>query len=223
MLRSSIAGFDKIMQNEEPIGSIILVEGTPGSLKSTLMFTAMSNYTRTTSTKGLYIAMEESKDAHLMNLKNMSFELSPSVEIIDYDYTKLDFEWILKAISDYRQEQGEQFTCLVMDSLNALYSMIDTVKNRGEFYSFFKKLKEAQITTFLIAEKPKDKIYENMLIGSEEFLCDGVIELGYVEIEGKVKRYIQVWKMRGVKHKMDKFFISVRPGEGMGVVGELLI
>ena len=41
------------------------------------------------------------------------------------------------------------------------------------------------------------------------FLADGIIELGLIEAGDKVKRYIQVRKMRGVNHTSEKNQIVV--------------
>ncbi|OYT25890.1 MAG: hypothetical protein B6U97_04765 [Candidatus Altiarchaeales archaeon ex4484_96] len=233
MLRNSIPGFEQIMEKEEPKSSIILVIGTPGSFKSTFMFTALSTHTQKTQTKGIYITLEQSKERHLMNLQNIGFEKPSSVDVIDYNYTRklasikgqgnLEFEWVIDSMSKYHQQIGSRFSCVGIDSLNALYTLIDTVKDRSELYFFFEKLRSLEATTFIAAEIVKEKTIENLLLGSEQFLCDGIIELGTVEIENKVKRYIQVKKMRGVKHKMDKFSIDIRPGEGVAVLGELII
>jgi len=233
MLRSSIPGFEQIMENEEPKSSIILVRGTPGSFKSTFMFTALSNYTRQTDSKGIFITLEESKERHLMNLKNMGLDKPNSIDVIDYNYTRklgniqgqgnLEFEWVIDSMSKYHKQIGGKFTCVAIDSLNALYTLIDTVKDRSELYFFFEKLRALGATTFIAAEVIKEKTIENLLLGSEEFLCDGIIELGTVEIENKVKRYLQVKKMRGVKHKMDKFSVDIRTGEGVAALGELII
>ena len=52
---------------------------------------------------------------------------------------------------------------------------------------------------------------------SEHFLADGVIELGLIEACEDVKRYIQVRKMRGVNHRLEKNQIVVGE-EGISVL-----
>jgi KaiC/GvpD/RAD55 family RecA-like ATPase len=47
MLKNTINGLDKILSDEIPRGSIILVTGAEGTLKSGLVFSMMTNYLAT--------------------------------------------------------------------------------------------------------------------------------------------------------------------------------
>jgi len=52
----------------------------------------------------------------------------------------------------------------------------------------------------------------------ERYLADSIIELGIVENQERVKRYIQIKKMRAVKHKMEKHQLIVGK-DGLSVLG----
>jgi KaiC/GvpD/RAD55 family RecA-like ATPase len=55
---------------------------------------------------------------------------------------------------------------------------------------------------------------------SEHFLADCVIELGLIEAGEDVKRYIQVRKMRGVNHRLEKNQLVVGE-QGISVLGSI--
>ncbi len=237
MLRHAIPGIEKIMQNEEPDGSIIIVDGPPGSLKSSFVFTAMNNYARRKKTKGLYLTLEESKERHMLNLKNMGITIDENspVRVIDYEYSRKlsklkgavegEMKWIIDSIREYNKEHGEGFSCLAIDSLNALYTMTGTLKNRSDIYFFFEELRRIGGTIFIIAETFS---YEKMrvdgtLLGAELFLSDGLIHLDTIEVDNKVGRYIQIKKMRGVKHSLDNYSMCIEEGVGVVVLEELII
>ncbi len=236
MLRHAIPGFGSIMENDELENSIIIVDGPPGSLKSTLAFTALMNHTRETNTKGLYLTLEESKERHILNLRGMNLlvdETSPA-KIIDYKYSRKlvkmeggvegELNWIVNSIKEYNRIHGEKFSCLVIDSLNALYTIAGTLKNRVEVYFFFEELRKIEATTFIIAETPQQGIgIDGSLMGAELFLCDGLIELGVMEIDNKVERYVQIKKMRGAKHSLDKYSIDIEEGKGVIATEELIV
>jgi KaiC/GvpD/RAD55 family RecA-like ATPase len=54
----------------------------------------------------------------------------------------------------------------------------------------------------------------------ERFLADGTIELGMVEVNGVVKRYIQILKMRATRHAMEKHQITIDEN-GLNILGPI--
>ncbi|MEA3254722.1 MAG: ATPase domain-containing protein [Candidatus Altiarchaeota archaeon] len=234
MLRQSIQGFENVMEWEEPENSVIMVEGPTGSLKSSFVFTALMNYTKKTDTKALYITLEESKERHLLNLKAMGFEESKRVKVIDYDYSRKlaritgeiegELKWIINSVREYNKERGG-ISCLVIDSLNALYTLAGALKNRIEIYLFFDELRRMNTTTFIIGEvsEPNKRGIDGSLMGTELFLCDGLIDLGTVDVDNKVMRYVQIKKMRGVKHSLDKYSLDVEKARGVVALEELIV
>ena len=237
MLRQAIEGFEDIIEDNEPKNSVIMVEGPPGSLKSTFVFTALMNHTKRTNTKGLYLTLEESKKRQVSNLQSMDIiidENSP-VKIVDYQYSRKlarlegkaggELNWIIDSIREYNKEHEDVFSCLVIDSLNVLYTMIDELRNRSEVYFFFEELRKLNATIFIVAELPQNTRVglDGSLMGSELFLCDGLVELGMMEVDNKIKRYVQVRKLRGAKHSLGKYSIDIVPGKGVVALEELIV
>ena len=235
MLKESISGFEKLMDSDESGGSVIIVEGPPGSLKSTFAFTALLNHTKKTDSKALYITLEESRDRHRNNLDKMGLGEFDKITVVDYKYSRKlarvtgtvrgELHWIIDSIKQYNKEHKERFACLVIDSLNALYTLTDTLKDRTEIYFFFEELRKTNATCFIIAEVPEEPHTQinGSILGAERFLSDGLISLGITEVDNRVQRYVQIKKMRGVKHRMDKHSVEIKEGEGVVIVGELIV
>jgi KaiC/GvpD/RAD55 family RecA-like ATPase len=254
-----VAGFDQYLQPGIPWGSVCLVIGGPGTLKTTLTYSILYNNMKINNMKGLYISLEQSKESLISNMANlgMSEINADTLEVADYgtlrlmlkkalDKTKKDIKrdnqpdkgglidntngsiqednniginWledIQKLIQD-RVEFGD-VKIVVIDSLNGLYALTDFVNPRKELFHFFGFLREVNVTSFLIAEaQPTSPIIGEY--GVEQFLSDGIFELGIIE-DHEPMRYIQVKKIRGVMHDMNKYAFKI--DDGMRVWGKLI-
>ena len=106
-----------------------------------------------------------------------------------------------------------------LDSLNALYTLTKMDNDyliRKRVYYFYKLLRDAGLTSFILKELPRENNY--LVREDENFLADGVIELGIRRtLEGK-KRYIEILKMRQNQHSMKQYIIDIDK-EGLSVIG----
>jgi KaiC/GvpD/RAD55 family RecA-like ATPase len=124
-----------------------------------------------------------------------------------------------EVVEGAKPQKTRRITCFALDSLNALYSLLNMDKNqmRNKLLEFFAILRKKNLTCFIVLEMSKDTSYSD-----EFFLADGIIEFGITPSpEKSMKRYIQVRKMRATKHSLDPFVIEVRKN-GLQVVGKLL-
>jgi len=200
-------------------GSIILVQGAPGTLKSGFVHNILSNYISKHKDYGLYVTLEESEESHIRNMESLGIYKPDKLEIFDYkDIRKewgveeLDMVKIIKNIIDFYKKKEKNFTFFALDSLNALYSLVNSENLRNESYNLFAMLKESGLTSFIILEK------ENQSTHPESYLVDGEIELGILETKNYVKRYIQVKKMRATKHSLKKHQFTVDK-DGIWILG----
>ena len=229
MFRDTIKGLDKILEGEIPKGSIILVTGAEGTLKSSLVFGMISKYLEKNSEYGLYATLEQSKESHLKNMESLGLTTNNHLHL--FDYGDMRAEWkdnepdmikITEEIIDfYRCKQGK-LTVFALDSLNALYSLSNEANFRRSLYYFFSNLRDKGLTSFLIMESPPSgtSVLAYDTGRSEHFLADGVIELGLIEAGEDVKRYIQVRKLRGVNHKLERNQLVVGD-QGISVLGSI--
>lgn len=107
--------------------------------------------------------------------------------------------------------------CFALDSLNAFQSLArsDEQEFRDKTFEFFTKLKDTNILNFVIYEASED-IYR-----PEFYLVDGIIELGITKSAGVLKRYIQVRKMKSVRHSLEQFVIDITPN-GLEIVSQMI-
>ncbi len=230
MFQNTVKGLDKIFKTNNYDRMIIMVIGYTGTMKSTFTYSLMSKFLDKNPKKiGLYATIEESKESLLRNLKSVGIKPHDRIFIADYNRTRemykeesenTDFlELTEKLIGSTKEERGEAFTVFALDSLNALYTLTKMDSDyliRKRVYYFFKMLRDNGLSSLIIKEIPKES---SLLVKEDEnFLADGVIELGIRRtLEGK-KRYIEVLKMRQNQHSMKQYIIDIDK-EGLEIVG----
>ncbi|UGV41233.1 signal transduction protein [Methanococcoides orientis] len=212
----TIQGLDDIFENDIPKGSVVLITGPPGSLKSGLTFSILSKYLDNSSEFGIYITLEQNKRSHLENMKSMGIELSENLAISDFTDYRLQYDefsgdllnLIETNIIQYKHKLGDKFTCLTLDSLGALYSLMDVEPRlmRKRLYHLLEPLRREKLTTFLILEMadPNGPNHD-----FEGYLADGIIELGVHTKDDSTNRFIRVKKMRASAHSMDPYILTV--------------
>ncbi len=230
MFQNTIKGLGKIFKTNNYENLIIMVEGYTGAMKSTFTYSMMSKYLDNNPGKiGLYATIEETKESLLKNLKSIGIKPNDRIFIADYNRTRemyreesenTDFmELTEKLIVSTKEERGDSFCVFALDSLNALYTLTKLDNEqlmRMRIYYFFKLLRDAGLTSFILKEMPRSGQY--LIKENENFLSDGVIELGIRRtMEGK-KRFIEVIKMRQNQHSMKQYIMVVEDG-GLAVMG----
>ena len=238
----SLDGLDMIFHTEPPQGSIVLVVGGAGTLKSSFVYNILQSYLDGhPGERGIYITFEESKEGHLNNIKSMGIPTTPQIQIVDVasfkadlevwdsnlfkeeDYLNLILERATAPLAAYEphgdseaseDEVPPKYICI--DSMNALLSLlgIEGPVIRKKLQEFFFKLRSRRVTTFIILET---QMVDDR---PEYFLVDGIIEMGTDKLGNDIKRYMAVRKMRATRHEMKPFLLE--PGsDGIKIIGEL--
>jgi KaiC/GvpD/RAD55 family RecA-like ATPase len=229
MYRDAIEGLENVIETEIPRKSIVLVAGTPGSLKSGFTYNFFSHYLRGTDECGIYVTLEESTESHLRNMESLGIEIPDNLYISDHTDIRKRFESdkklkpdLLKLIEGvinfYITEKKEKLTCFALDSLNALYSMIDNTDLRIKLYHFFQFLRNNNLTSIMISEIPEFGGVQYH--AAEGFLVDGLIRMGEVETQQDIMLYLQVKKLRATVHSRKKHLIEVGR-EGLMILGPI--
>ncbi len=234
MFKNCINGLKKLFDENSdiPAGSVILVTGVEGGLKSGFVFNMMSNYLVDKSEHGLYATLEENEESCRRNM--VSFGIKKLDRLHLFDYKDIRHEWtneepdmskVTEEMIDFYMEKYDGLTVFALDSLNALYSVSSPAMLRKNMYRFFTMLRDKKLTSFLVMETCSVENHglirtADSLERPEYFLADGIIELGVVETKECVKRYIQIRKMRGASHSMEKHQIIVEKN-GIHVLGSV--
>lgn len=229
--RSAIEGLDKVIRTEVLPPKIILVTGPPGSMKTSFCYALMSRYLRETGEFGLYTTLEETVQSHLRNMESLGVELSLNMQVSDFtDLREVDavvgpedqtdyIAFIEKMIAHFKKIHGPKFKMFALDSLGALYSLMENTSNmRKRLFYFFKMLRDNNLISLVIMERSADG--ESQLLGNEGFLVDGILMLGLDRSRGKLVRYLQVEKMRAAEHSMEKHAVETSKG-GLTVLGPI--
>lgn len=226
LLHTYVDGLDRALGGGVPKGSTVLVAGTPGTMKTSLILWMMHENAREHGTKSLYVSLEQGVDSLRAGAARMGMnELHEShVYILDMGQLRRGMErseatkdWVtilLEIVKEAVNSTG--YEVLALDSLEALYALADMKAPRREMFHLISTLKELGLTTFLIAETP----FGSMRIAQwgEDFLADGILNLRQVEVgETDAQLRLRCVKMRwmnvdhtalALNHDGEKFFVT---------------
>ncbi len=226
LFHTYVDGMDRALGGGVPKGSTVLVAGTPGTMKTSLLLWMMHENARANGTKSLYVSLEQGVESLRAGAARMGMkELHEShVYILDMGQLRRGMErseaskdWItilLEIIKEAVSSSG--YEVLALDSLEALYALTDMKSPRREMFHFLSGLRELGLTTFLIAETPFGST--RLSQWGEDFLADGILNLRQVEVgETEVQLRLRCVKMRwmnvdhnafALNHDGEKFFVT---------------
>jgi KaiC/GvpD/RAD55 family RecA-like ATPase len=209
-LKTHVEGFDEALGGGIPRGSLVLVAGTPGTMKTALTFSILYENVKAGS-KALYISLEESQEDLRAAMTDLGMTGLEDMELYVLDIGKIRLEhkdeelsknWfdVLRKYIDQRVRMNG-FDLVAIDSLEALYSVGHLDNPRRELFHFFGFLKSLQATCFLISEVPSGG-NDRLSSFDEEFLADGILVLRHFEKgETDVQLRLRCVKMRRTRHE----------------------
>ena len=202
---------DAIFGGGIPVGSVVLLAGAPGTMKTSLAYSMLAANARQ-GAKGLYISLEQGRSSLVDHILGMDFDPKETKDTLSI----LDLATLRKRMGDggswmevfrmYTQSirAGFPYQLLVLDSLDALELLAKFQNYRQEVYELFKWLRGLGTTSIVLGELPTTTAREPPeAFGKhrEDYLADGIVHLR-LEKRGdfEVKRVIRVVKMRGSNH-----------------------
>lgn len=203
-----IDGFDSKIEGGVRKGHVVLLAGTPGTMKSSIALNMLYNNVRKRGMNALYISIEESRESLIEGMGKLGMGSIDENKFFIVDIGKLRLEhtdadigrdWF-KILKEYlrKKVENEGVEIVVIDSLTAVYSLTHIQSPRQELFHFFGFLKRLGVTTFLISETQQD----GQAFGPfhEDYLADGTILLKFVDVgESDVQLRIRAVKMRHSK------------------------
>lgn len=215
-----ISGFEQILTCYFLPESVIIIEGEAGTLKSASAFSLLSNCLNTYNKFGVYLTLEQSWESHLRNMNSIGIQLPENLLVSDYNHLRkemksdLQFFEVLEGIKlilkRFKEEMKDDFCFFVLDSLNALYALSDFKSLRTEAFDFFNFLRSLGLVSLIIRETVDNRSGAAEEGVYERYLSDGIIKLGTLELKGEVVRYIQLVKMRGCTHSLNKYQLDIK-------------
>lgn len=206
---TGIDGLDQMIRGGYLTQTANLVEGAPGTGKTTLGMQFIEHGITVHNEPGLILTFEEFPQQYYRDAANFGWDFeaheandqlrivmsSPEVSRVDLQKINGRIEMMAQSIDAKR---------ILVDSLSHLeYLTEDPVELRRVTFEFINGLKRLGLTAVLTRENPA-------LLGetpdSEEdlaFVVDSYLLLRYVEIQSAVHRALLVLKLRGSDHDKD--------------------
>ncbi len=226
MFRDSMKGLEKIFHTEPPQGSVVMVVGRPGTMKSSITHQILTSFLwNNKNERATYITLEETEESHRRNMSSLGIsspdkqyfiedlasfrqDITPRQSFLqEEEYLDLIMKEISKPFALYGQAGREDaMRFMGFDSLNALQNLflMERRKIRFRMQDFFMRLRQRKVTSLIIMEGDPDEMMD------EYFMADGVIEVGIDRVVPHMpKRYIMVRKMRGTVHEMAPYMLNV--------------
>ncbi|MCK4266098.1 MAG: AAA family ATPase [Thermoplasmata archaeon] len=208
-IKTYVKGLDKEMQGGIPEGSVVLIAGKPGTMKSSLAFNILYHNANKDDKSGVYVTLEQGRESLLANMDGLGMKLGG----LEKEISVLDLGMIRKKLIQLTNQtwmevfkmylknlkKNMDISLVVIDSLPILEVMARFTSAREELFHFFEWLRDMNITAFLITEMEQDS--EKFCNYSEEFLADGIIHLDMKRDQNMVNLFLGIVKMRQTSHK----------------------
>jgi circadian clock protein KaiC len=202
---TGIDGLDTVLGGGVKRGSVTLVEGTPGTGKTTVGLQFIHTGLVTYGEPGLIVTFEQLPDQLYEDAAGFGWDLralerenrlrvlcmSPQAFIDDFRAAGGRFDLATVQLSPRRA---------LIDSITVLHLVVNDEREfRGVFYALMNHLKLKGLTSILVRELQEDLTGGGTM---EEFLGDAVLRLSYEETTTHTAtRFLRVVKSRGYAHQ----------------------
>lgn len=212
-IKTYVKGLDNEMQGGIPEGSVILIAGKPGTMKSSVAFNILYHNANKDDLSGVYVTLEQGRESLLKNMDGLGMKLGG----LEKEISVLDLGMIRKKLIQLTNQtwmevfkmylmnlkKNMDIKLVVIDSLPILEVMARFTTAREELFHFFEWLRDMNVTAFLITEMEQDS--DKFCLYGEDFLADGVIHLDLKREGTQVNLFLSVVKMRQTSHKRGYF------------------
>lgn len=208
-VKTGIAGLDEMLSNGLPRNSVLLIEGAPGTGKTTIGMQFIHYGAAKADEPGLILTFETLphqfyRDAANLGWDFRALEAANKLRIVmtSPEVTHADLKAVNGRLETLAEEIGARR--ILVDSLSHFEHMTnDPIELRQIVYEFINSLKRMGLTAILTRENAA-LLGETM--DAEEslaFVVDGYLMLRYVELASAVQKAMLVLKLRGSNHAND--------------------
>jgi circadian clock protein KaiC len=203
---TGVHGLDKMLGGGLPPASATVIQGGTGTGKTLLGLHFLLEGARR-GQSGILFTLEETPDQLRGIAQGFGWDLRPLEEsgLLTLSYVspvELSTDWFLdRALQEVKQRGARR---ALLDSLTSLAVGVPSERRFKELvYAFTKHFRALDVTLNMNMEIAE-------LLGSAQlsgygisFAADNVIQLKYIELEGRLERGISVLKVRGARHSTD--------------------
>lgn len=208
-VKTGIPGLEEMLEGGFLPQTANLIEGAPGTGKTTLGMQFIYNGIVQYDEPGLILTFEEFpqqyyRDAESFGWDFRKLEQEGKLKVImtSPEVSKADLERVGGMIESLAAEMGARR--ILVDSLSHFERLTDDPHElRSIQYSFLNALKREGLTAVLTRESRTLLGGEDYSEASITFVVDSYILLRYVEIESEIRKALLVLKLRGSNHAKD--------------------
>jgi circadian clock protein KaiC len=207
-VKTDIKGLDEMLQGGFLPQTANLVEGPPGTGKSTLGMQYIYNGIRYHNEPGLIVTFEEFPQQYYRDAEGFGWDFRQleregklRVIMTSPEVSRADLESVGGTIETLAREMGARR--VLVDSISHFDQLTeDPIELRSVVYGFINALKREGLTSILTRESP-------VLLGGDEednaiaFVVDSYTLLRYVEMDSAIRKALLVLKLRGSDHAKD--------------------
>ncbi len=208
-VRTFVDGFDDALGGGVPKGHVVLLRGPAGTMKTSLAL-HMASRNANQGKKVLYVSLEETRESLRETMRTL--EMEEDDFIVDIATMRLEHDmaeagdWFQILVTYLKGKVREGLDLLVIDPFSALYPNAEMLTPRIEILHFFRFLRSAGVTTYLIYEGGE-------FAHQEDYMADGLIEILPKEVEpGHIALWIRCAKLRHAEHSRDAHELLFRQG-----------
>ncbi|MCQ5376230.1 MAG: RAD55 family ATPase, partial [Methanomassiliicoccales archaeon] len=140
-IKTFVDGFDKILEGGVPAGHIVLIAGTPGTMKSSLTYYILYHHALENGKTGVYVTLEQSRESLLRQMEKMGMpteSVKDKLHVLDLSLIRKKLKQIsgtgswLQVFKAYLQNLSEnlRYELLAIDSLDVLETMSEISNKR---------------------------------------------------------------------------------------------
>ena len=222
LYRTHIEGFDEALDGGIPQGHVVLVSGSPGTMKSSIGYYMLFMNATQGGIPGAYITLEQSRESLLFQMTRLGLKGAPErrLQVVDLAAIRKnvgvedDGSWleILKRYITHLRS-AYKVELLVIDSLQAMKVLGSMDESRSGMFRFMEWLRELGTTAIILDEVAGAGRLDP---GVEDYLSDGIIYLSLVKVgRFDFHRRIRCLKMRGMHHIMSYYSLDFKGGRFM--------
>jgi circadian clock protein KaiC len=214
---TGIKAFDAMISGGFLRGSANLIEGAPGTGKTTMAVQFIYNGIVKFDEPGLIITFEEFPQQYYHDALQFGWDLKQleadgKLKIIFSDprtamheFDKMDGEFVAVI-----EEMGVKR--VAVDSMTHFEALsIDQYELRDIETKFVNSLKREQVTSILLRENDTLLGQATQATSKIPFIADSYIVMRYVEIDSAVQKALCIMKMRGSDHRKDIRSFTIGP------------
>ena len=226
-VKSRIDGFDDVLGGGIPKGSVVIVTGLPGTMKSSLAYAILLNNARDDGAKCLYVSLEQTKSSLENQMGAMGFDMEVArraIHILDVgtiqkelgrSATKPWMDFLHRTVETKNKIDG--LDLVVIDSLEALDVLARFQDRRSDLFRFFQWLRDLGTTTFVLTEAAPEPTFPAFEPGPNRddagYLADGIVHLKLHPLSDvEMQRRVRVAKLRGSNHKTGFYALLFEAG-----------